>query len=151
MKGDKLQKHGVLAVNGKRTDRDSSANDGASPDHTLTTSVVYFVTPSRSRRVKIGVTTNLKARLARLQATNHVPLELLLALPGDQVLEGRLHNRFRDDRMHGEWFKFSDRIKQFIAEHGGRRLLPAGSYTDRAEPSLDELREAMELAQNARL
>lgn len=103
------------------------------PDNPLLerASVVYFVTPIRSRRVKIGTSTNFNARLKALQATNHIPLSVLLLLPGDSVLEGTLHHRFKKSRVRGEWFTLSDEIKTFIGENGGQWLPPSGSYTKR--------------------
>jgi hypothetical protein len=111
-------------------ERESMANEPAFADHRRTTSsVVYFVTPSRSRRVKIGTTIDLPSRLQALQAMNHVPLLVLLTLPGGIGLEGQLHERFKRYHVHSELFTLSDEIKEFIGEHGGRWMPPSGSYS----------------------
>ena len=100
------------------------ANEPGFAGHLLSTSsrpqsVVYFVRPQNSPRVKIGVTTNLKQRISDLQGANHSPLVVLLVLAGDSCLEADLHSRFRRHRMHREWFRLSDEIKQFITANGG--------------------------------
>lgn len=120
------------------------ANERALADQNRTTqwvqSVVYFIAPLRSRRVKIGVTTDLPKRLKALQAANHVALKVLHAIPGDQGLEGQLHVRFRKYRQNNEWFAMSDEIKAFIFSTGGPFLPPSGSYTVGNEADEDELR-----------
>ncbi len=99
-------------------------------------SVVYFITAHKSRKVKIGYARNLKSRMATLQTGNHSPLKVLHTLPGGAGLEAQLHGRFSDDRIQGEWFRLSDRIREFIFQTGGPWLAPAGSFKVR-EPGED--------------
>lgn len=131
-----------------RTDRDSYANKHGIADHWLTTgSLVYFVTPIRSRRVKIGTTTNLRNRLRTLQANNHVTLTVLLTMAGDIAIEGQLHERFKAYRMRNEWFSLSDEIKEFIVTNGGQYIPPAGSYTLANRATEEQVRAAMAAAE----
>lgn len=126
------------------------ANEAALADHMRTTgSVVYFVTPIRSRRVKIGTSTDFPSRLKAIQATNHVPLSVLLLMPGDIGTEGQLHQRFRKYRVRGEWFTLSDEIKTFIGENGGRWMPPSGSYTVSKRATEQAVHEALERVERA--
>ncbi|WP_371594732.1 GIY-YIG nuclease family protein [Streptomyces virginiae] len=69
-------------------------------------SVVYLIGSVGSSLVKIGVTTQLAARLRSLQSSSPVRLEVLWSTAGDRALETALHQRFADRRAHGEWFDF---------------------------------------------
>lgn len=67
---------------------------------------VYFVQPETTPYVKIGVTTvlGIDRRLAGLQIGNPHRLYLRRLVEGDYELEARLHARFAQYRMAGEWF-----------------------------------------------
>jgi hypothetical protein len=106
-------------------------------------SVVYFVTSHKSRRVKIGWTTNLKHRLSSLQTGNPTPIKLLHTMLGGAELEVQLHQRFADDRTQGEWFRLSDQIREFVFQNGGPWLAPSGSFSARAKDDDVDLRAAM--------
>ena len=101
--------------------------------------VVYFIMPNKSRRVKIGWSSNFAARLKDIQATNHVPITVLLTMPGDARLEQDLHDRFSEERTHNEWFRLSDRIKAFIASKHGRTMPMAGSFSIALKPKADRI------------
>ena len=69
--------------------------------------VVYFV--ELGSRIKIGFSTNLKSRLQT------VPAERVLAtMPGTMDDEKAMHERFRDCRVHREWFAKSPELLAFI-------------------------------------
>jgi hypothetical protein len=110
---------------------------------TISKSVVYFITPIHSRRVKIGVTTNVEKRLKALQTGHHAKLAVLLIIPGDSIAERSLHNRFKKDHELGEWFVLSDAIKAFIIENGGERLAPSGSYSTKTKRTFEQVWERM--------
>ncbi|MCY0923894.1 GIY-YIG nuclease family protein [Streptomyces sp. H27-G5] len=69
-------------------------------------SVVYLIGSVDSNLTKIGVTSQLAARLRALRASSPVRLEVLWSTAGDRALETALHQRFKDRRAHGEWFDF---------------------------------------------
>lgn len=73
--------------------------------------VVYFA--ERDGLIKIGVTSNLPARLRQLGATE------LGYVYGDHKMERLVHCRFRHERVSGEWFQPSERLLQFVREHDG--------------------------------
>jgi hypothetical protein len=60
-------------------------------------SVVYFVLIGKF--IKIGVTTNLTERLKTFQCVTVQDIEVLLTIPGDRDLEGRLHTLFEKIRL----------------------------------------------------
>lgn len=77
-----------LAANRMRTDDD----DG----------FVYFA-EAASGPIKIGVTRNLRQRIAGLKS--HDEVVLLAAFRGGLALERRLHFLFSGHRIRGEWFR----------------------------------------------
>lgn len=60
-------------------------------------------------KVKIGKTTNPDARLAALQSQHRGPYDEAHFIVCDNAANGerRLHNIFKDYRLHGEWFRLS--------------------------------------------
>jgi hypothetical protein len=78
---------------------------------------VYFVRAAQG--IKIGYTANLKERHRMLGG------ELLGSVPGDRDRERELHLLFADDKIHGEWFKESPSLQEFIRVHLERTELPA--------------------------
>lgn len=89
-------------------------------------SVVYFV--RREGLIKIGVTTNLTARMKSIgkgssmpQGMTVGPVELLTTTPGDSHFEHKLHDQFSDDRVPGtEWFHPTPRLLRLIARYQRR-------------------------------
>lgn len=78
---------------------------------------VYFVKANHSHLVKIGVSENPASRFKGLQAASPEPLTLLgVTEGGGRELEKSLHERFADDRSHGEWFRKSIRLARTIEE-----------------------------------
>ncbi|MFF8610772.1 GIY-YIG nuclease family protein [Streptomyces sp. NPDC015346] len=74
------------------------------------TPVVYFMT--NGDRIKIGVSTNITARVAALSLRRS---NVLLLLNGDFLLESSLHKAFTSDRIADtEWFVYSARIRDFV-------------------------------------
>lgn len=73
-------------------------------------SVVYFI--ANGSRVKIGYTTNLRARISSLSLRSG---NILLALSGGTELERGLHARFSRHRVGDtEWFALSPEIGSYI-------------------------------------
>ncbi len=77
---------------------------------------VYFITAGD--QVKIGFSKNPKDRARAYQTTSPVPVTLAGVIEdGDEMLESILHQRFYENRTHGEWFNLTDEISELIAEH----------------------------------
>lgn len=69
-------------------------------------SQVYFAQDFASLRVKIGHSANLGARIAGLEKTAGIPLNLIRAIDGGRATERWLHRRFAARRRIGEWFDY---------------------------------------------
>jgi hypothetical protein len=79
--------------------------------------LVYFITTEHAERVKIGHTKNdPTARLRELQTGSPFRLCIIATERGDVTLERRLHARFGQHRLHGEWFTLCGEIKEHIKE-----------------------------------
>lgn len=86
----------------------------------------YFIVDDASCVVKIGKSFDIETRLRQLQTGNGNPLRIALALPTVSTWLGKclkgswdesaLHERFKESRIQGEWFLFSNDIRQFIAD-----------------------------------
>lgn len=100
------QRDGWIAAAKKASRAPRLADDGAS--------VIYFVGPDGGD-IKIGITSNFQTRLRSLKTGSSRPLCVLLVMPGTIDDERALHDRFAADRLHGEWFKRSAALMEFIA------------------------------------
>jgi hypothetical protein len=79
------------------------------------TGYVYFIAPSmRSQRIKIGWAVSPMDRLKDLQAAHPERLRVLWATPGTRRDETAMQRRFREHRIRGDWFWFSDAIRSHI-------------------------------------
>lgn len=83
--------------------------------------VCYFI-GGDSGAIKIGFSTDLKARFASIQACSPVLLSVLATAPGGKTREEAYHLQFADDRLHGEWFARTPALLAEIA-----RLQPTPS------------------------
>jgi hypothetical protein len=77
-------------------------------------SKVYFI--RCGARVKIGVTNNVRARLASLQTGNPERMRLLKSIDGDTMVEREMHKRFGDLRDQGEWFHLRGALAEFLQQ-----------------------------------
>jgi hypothetical protein len=66
--------------------------------------------------MKIGYSQNLSQRFRKLEMSSPTPLKLLASFPADREVEPMLHEEFKDDRLHGEWFKSSERMLAMMAD-----------------------------------
>jgi hypothetical protein len=64
--------------------------------------------------IKIGFSTNLSVRFSSMKTDSPVKLSLLAQIPGTLELEKEIHEEFAEDRAHGEWFKPSSRLLDFV-------------------------------------
>ncbi|MCK1693667.1 GIY-YIG nuclease family protein [Bradyrhizobium sp. 144] len=77
--------------------------DPLNSDRNVYSSEVYFI--ECEQFCKIGFSTYPVSRMADLQASNSFELRLLHTIRGDDIIETKVHNRFADVRVRGEWFK----------------------------------------------
>jgi Meiotically up-regulated gene 113 len=66
--------------------------------------MIYFIRSVTTRHIKIGYSKKPVKRQAGLQSSNADRLEMIGQMHGDPPDEADLHERFRDHRLHGEWF-----------------------------------------------
>jgi len=75
---------------------------------------VYFIECAPGP-IKIGFSVDpVGQRIDQLQPGNPWPLRLLFMQPGHLELEQALHERFKDYRMHGEWFRDHPFLLRFV-------------------------------------
>lgn len=67
---------------------------------------VYMIQAGKIGPVKIGTAGNVAQRLRELQVGNHEKLTLLRLFEGGAAEETRLHERFADNYLRGEWHHF---------------------------------------------
>ncbi|MGC1392933.1 MAG: GIY-YIG nuclease family protein [Coleofasciculaceae cyanobacterium] len=82
---------------------------------------VYFIFNEDSNAIKIGRSQNLQRRLMSLQTSSPAKLKLIksVQVEGDkeaQKLEQSLHNKFREIRLAGEWFKAETHLLEYISQ-----------------------------------
>lgn len=73
---------------------------------------VYFI--AGGGLIKIGVSTNVTARLCSIRNASPVPVELLGTVPGGTLGESFLHVSFAHLRRHGEWFEDTPELRAHI-------------------------------------
>lgn len=76
--------------------------------------VVYFLEASSAHVIKIGWSRYVGGRIKNLRTGSPVPLRFLGCIAGGMNLERELHMKFAKYRKHGEWFRASVELRQFI-------------------------------------
>lgn len=66
---------------------------------------VYFIQGENGGAIKIGYTKNIESRLHTLQTSYPDALKVLCLIPGSTKIETNYHDKFKDIRLNGEWFK----------------------------------------------
>ena len=80
------------------------------------TGYVYFISWGEENPVKIGWSHTVGKRLISLQTSFPFDLKVLGVIPGYERLEKEIHQLFSEDRIRGEWFRWTDRLAQLIDE-----------------------------------
>jgi len=76
---------------------------------------IYFIHSKRLNLIKIGYSERaIETRLKQLSSPKTRPISILGACRGDLRAEKILHNKFKDLREKGEWFKPSIEMLKFI-------------------------------------
>lgn len=81
-------------------------------DTPLPNSIVYFM--YSANRIKIGFSTGLRGRHNGLKKAGAFPPVVLMIRAGGEKLEREYHKRFAEDRLHGEWFSLSPKLRSFL-------------------------------------
>lgn len=84
--------------------------------------MIYFIQEGGEGNIKIGKAKDVIKRLKQLQGNNGNDL-WLLGHCDDSWNEKKLHEKFKDFRIRGEWFRFNTNILDFIREHANTYLV----------------------------
>lgn len=88
--------------------------------------MIYFI--QSEQYVKIGYTSNLKARYKKYVTENPNPVRLLGSIKGGMDIEKKLHKRFGEFKHNREWFHLNDTVRAMIIiaiEEGKDNIEPA--------------------------
>ena len=77
--------------------------------------MVYFI--KANNIIKIGYADDPSKRIPSIQTSSPYELEVLLIIEGNYDKENELHKRFQIYRTSGEWFEYSEELKQYILEN----------------------------------
>lgn len=66
--------------------------------------MIYFAQDTTSKALKIGYSKDPKKRRSGLQTASPNPLDLLGVVHGGLEHERAYHKKFKQERIHGEWF-----------------------------------------------
>lgn len=78
---------------------------------------VYFM--GGGGLIKIGVTTDVDARLRSLSNSSPVPIRYLGSYLGTREAEREMHDKFKHLRRHGEWFDDTPELRAEIEDRCG--------------------------------
>ena len=78
--------------------------------------VVYLLKIKDKQQYKIGVSTQFKKRYDKLSTLMPFKLITINKIKSDNIyrLEQKLHNKFEDKRVKGEWFELSSKDVKYI-------------------------------------
>lgn len=91
---------------------------------------VYFACDGE--RVKIGFSGAPHSRVQDIQSSCSLPLTVLAVIKGTMDDEAKLHTKFSADRLHGEWFTLSPKLRRHIdrLKKAEARRTPFDGYID---------------------
>lgn len=75
--------------------------------------IIYFI-KSENGLLKIGITNNIERRFDAFIKFSPCKLILLKTIHGSLFEEKHLHQQFSHLRQHGEWFKLTDELLNYI-------------------------------------
>ena len=90
--------------------------EGYPPEDPTGEDLVYFLYDRDNRKVKIGHSTDVRARIRAHRGSNPADLELLGTIPGGVKEEARQHKRFADVRHRDEWFHATHELLTSVRE-----------------------------------
>lgn len=95
------------------------------------TGFVYFIRAAEVGLVKIGYAADYRTRLRNIICNSPVEVELIAAIGAVNAAdeEAIWHNRFRDDRVRGEWFRETPALRAAI-EAAKRHCVVANGLRD---------------------
>jgi hypothetical protein len=77
--------------------------------------VIYYIACTATERLKIGYTRGEpEVRLKQLQTGSAAELRLIACHEGEPEDERRLHDKYADHRVRGEWFQMSSELFEHL-------------------------------------
>jgi len=89
---------------------------------------VYIIACKGSKNVKIGKAEDVSRRVREHQCGSADKLIIIRSLAGDRTVESAFHRHFRNERQHGEWFRFCPDMMTFFpdgycaADYGAKKI-----------------------------
>jgi len=77
---------------------------------------IYFIQGEITGLIKIGQAHEPEVRLKLLQIGSPDRLKLLGSMRCFEKCESILHKTFYKDKVHGEWYRSSEKLLEFIAK-----------------------------------
>lgn len=84
--------------------------------------------------IKLGRSTRPDSRLSSLQTASPVLLDVLAVVPEWLMSEARAHDKWAGLREHGEWFRATPELREWVARIGRRRDALCGRRLARSAP-----------------
>lgn len=81
----------------------------------MTQSIYFARCVGTEGPIKIGCSTDPERRVLTLSTWAPFPIEVIATIPGNYILERRVHAHFADLHSHREWFRADQRIFDAIA------------------------------------
>ena len=76
---------------------------------------IYFILSEKFNAVKIGFTrNNIEQRLKDAATWYPYDYDMIKMIEGTMIDERMIHRRFVKDKLRGEWFNYSDELKEYI-------------------------------------
>jgi Meiotically up-regulated gene 113 len=81
------------------------------------TCFIYLIQNLSTGNVKIGKSENPLTRFSSLQSSTDCELKFLCQIIGDEILEQKLHLKFKQYSIRGEWFRYGEEIQKYFSVH----------------------------------
>jgi excisionase family DNA binding protein len=116
---------------------------------------VYFAQEPYDKAIKIGISHNVRKRIAQLENSMPHNLQIIGMMSGDFAKEQELHMMFEPYRIKGEWFKPDKAILDYIENNARITEVPMDLKEEVKEiakksrkqtPAVKECRKLLELA-----
>lgn len=130
---EKLMKHGVVEIDGRfmrgckhkvifkkyfevfgNCHRSDFRTQEEMKKSHIDVSYIYVIANLEFKVCKIGFSNNVQSRLVQIQTGCPFPLEVYKVFKGTMQQEKRIHQKYKQFRMNGEWFKLEGVLKNNI-------------------------------------
>jgi hypothetical protein len=81
--------------------------------------MIYFVHDEAADLVKIGYSKDPWRRLNKIQSDCPREVVIAMVIDGDRAAERGLHERFADEHVRGEWFRWSGPVADHVSALSG--------------------------------